>query len=270
MAVVSSIIKGRAQLCIFGSYDIKLTAQHIPGVNNAAADHLSCNNLPQFFSISPQAKRVPTPIPQELMDLVTAVAPDWTSMTFKKTGQYYQYGQKRYLKFCTEAHCDALPTSENILLLFASHLPKEGLSHQTIKSYLSAVRSLHISYGLHQQFSTKLTPRLQMVLRRIKKGDAEKGPKTTRLPITPSILHMILAILQNDPSSWNSIMLWAAGMLAFLGFLRCNEFILLSTKAYDPDVHLSYSDIAVDSRGNPSMRQVHVKASCFGKGCIYT
>ena len=95
MAVVPAISKGSAKeptvmhllRCLWfftAYYDIKLTVQHIPGVENVAADHLSRNNLPQFFSISPQAKRVPTPIPQELIDLVTAVAPDWTSMTFKK------------------------------------------------------------------------------------------------------------------------------------------------------------------------------------------
>ena len=49
--------------------------------------------------------------------------------------------------------------------------------------------------------------------------------------------------------------------VGIFGFLHCSEFTLLSTKAYDPDVHLSYSDIAVDSTSNPSMMQVHIKAS---------
>ena len=47
----------------------------------------------------------------------------------------------------------------------------------------------------------------------------------------------------------------------FLILTLYSEFTLLSTKAYDPDVHLSYSDIAVDSTSNPSMMQVHIKAS---------
>lgn len=95
MAVVSAIIKGSAKehtvmhllRCLWfiaAYYDVKLTAQHIPGAINTAADHLSRNHLPQFFSISPQVKRVPTPIPQELLELVSPQAPDWTLPTFKQ------------------------------------------------------------------------------------------------------------------------------------------------------------------------------------------
>jgi len=61
----------------------------------------------------------------------------------------YQAGHKRYLAFCTKASRQAIPTSKNTLMMFASHLAKEGLSHQSIKVHLAAVRNLHVTAGQH-------------------------------------------------------------------------------------------------------------------------
>ena len=37
-------------------FDLTLTATHIPGVENRAADAISRNNLDEFFSLNPQAQ----------------------------------------------------------------------------------------------------------------------------------------------------------------------------------------------------------------------
>ena len=78
--------------------------------------------------------------------------------------------------------------------MFVSHLAEEGLAHQTIKCYLSAVRNLHINFSAHDQFSSQLTPKLEMVLRRIKKELAKRSPSRIRLPITQNIMLKIKAI----------------------------------------------------------------------------
>ncbi len=145
--------------------------------------------------------------------------------------------------------------------MFVSYLAKEGLAHQSIKVYLSAVRNLHVSAGLHQEFATELTPRLQMVLRGIKKEKAKMNPPRTRLPITIDIMEKIKGALAQAPGDHNNILLWAACCLAFFGFLRASEFTVPSQTQYDPSVHLSFTDIALDSTQNASLMQVTIKQS---------
>ena len=66
--------------CLFfflARYNIHLSAVHIPGTLNTAADALSRNHMSLFFSIVPQ---VPNwPIPLSLMELLVTQRPDWGS-----------------------------------------------------------------------------------------------------------------------------------------------------------------------------------------------
>lgn len=95
MAVVAAVQKGSARddhvmhllrsLWFFTShYDITLRIAHIAGVLNTAADQLSRYHMSQFFRSNPQAGLLPTPLPQELLNIVDAQAPDWTSPAFKR------------------------------------------------------------------------------------------------------------------------------------------------------------------------------------------
>ena len=45
------------------------------------------------------------------------------------------------------------------------------------------------------------------------------------------------------------------------GFLRAGEMTVPSDHAYDPGVHLNFDDIAIDSKINPSIMRVTIKAS---------
>ena len=146
-------------------------------------------------------------------------------------------------------------------MLFASYLARQGLAHTTIKVYLSAVRNLHVTAGLHQEFALQLTPRLELVLQGIKKEYLKRVQHQTRLPITQSIMGKIRYVLQQRPDDYNNKLMWAACCTAFFGFLRCSEFTVPAQNSYDPDAHLSLADISVDSRTTPSMIQVHIKQS---------
>ncbi len=95
MAVVAAVKKGSAKdeyimhllrsLWFFTAhYDIALHIVHIAGALNTAADQLSRYNMSQFFFSNPQASLLPTPLPQELLEIVGTKAPDWTSLTFKR------------------------------------------------------------------------------------------------------------------------------------------------------------------------------------------
>ena len=90
--------------------------------------------------------------------------------------------------------------------------------------------------------------------------------KRERLPITPPILKTVWDGQANDP---DIVMLWAACCLAFFGFLRAGELTVPSDSAFDPSMHLSWGDLAVDSQDNPTVLSVRLKASktdLFWKG----
>ena len=103
----------------------------------------------------------------------------------------YMCGKKRYLSFCLCNNTSPLPVVECTLCYFIATLAQEGLTHQTIRSYLRAVKHLSIELqGTDPSQSSLL--RLKHVLRGIKSEEAKRFPKPrTHLPITPSILHSI-------------------------------------------------------------------------------
>ena len=95
MAVVYAVNKGAARdpkltrllrvlgfLC--GVHSISLTAQHIAGVRNVAADALSRNQLSVFFASYPQAAPMPSGVPLYLQELVLDLSLRWTSPSWKQ------------------------------------------------------------------------------------------------------------------------------------------------------------------------------------------
>ena len=177
------------------------------------------------------------------------------------TRNTYNAAQQRFLKFCSATKSHPIPATEATLTLFTTHLASINLSYTTIKVYLSAVRHLHASEGYHDHFSLQLTPRLQLVLRGIRKHQSLTLPKRIRLPITIQIMCKIKKVLFREPRSYNNIMLWAACCLAFFGFMRVGEFTIQNQDSYDKSAHLSFSDISVNSRRQPHLLKVTIKQS---------
>ena len=60
-------------------FDITVTAQHIQGKLNTAADALSRNNVQLFHLSVPQADEQPSLAPQSLQEWVMNSTPDWLS-----------------------------------------------------------------------------------------------------------------------------------------------------------------------------------------------
>ena len=72
--------------------------------------------------------------------------------------------------------------------------------------------------------------------------------------------------MSSDP---NRVVLWAIAATAFFGFFRLGELLPDSAKSFSPTTHLAWGDVAVNSRTNPRMVQIHLKRSkCdqFGSG----
>ena len=65
-------------------YDISIKIEHIAGIRNGIADQLSRNNMQQFFFSNPQASLLPTPLPPELLQIVSVEKLDWTSLRFNQ------------------------------------------------------------------------------------------------------------------------------------------------------------------------------------------
>jgi len=59
----------------------------------------------------------------------------------------YSAGKQRYVKFCNMATIRVTLASESTLILFATDLATTGISHASIKVYLSAVWHMHVMRG---------------------------------------------------------------------------------------------------------------------------
>ena len=154
-----------------------------------------------------------------------------------------------------------VPASEDVLVLFVSQLAKDGLKHRTIKAYLSAIRFLHIAEGRGDPFLSPLN-RLHYTIRGVKRVEASRGSNSReRLPISPGILRQIKAIWEAKGHDPDLVMLWAAACLGFFAFLRAGEMTVPSDTGFDPGVHLSYGDIAVDNPRTPTVMRVTIKQS---------
>ena len=110
-------------------------------------------------------------------------------------------------------------------------------------------------------FQDEQLPRLQLLLRGIKRSCFKSNQPRQRLLITPAILHRLFDILNRNPYDPDSIMLWGAMNLCFFGFLRSGEICCPSESVYDPAWHLCLQDVAVDNIRYPSTIYIAIKAS---------
>lgn len=168
----------------------------------------------------------------------------------------YQSAQTQFVKFCLSINQPSLPASEDLLILWVADL-SQRVCHATIRSYLSGIRHFHITHGHGDPLIGRL--RLDLVLKGVRRDLAKQA--RTRLPITPLILRAIRTALEATPLTLDDIMLWAACCLGFFGFLRSGEFTIPNQQAFDPTVHLTTSDITIDSHTDPSLVRVHLKTS---------
>ena len=176
----------------------------------------------------------------------------------------YRSAQRRFINFYRQdgrANQDGFisPANEETLMCFASLLA-DNLNHSSITVYLSAVRSLHIDHGFPDPLVNCL--RLQRLLRGIKQVQGPASPR--RLPITVDHLKVIQRSL--DLSTGDHVMLWAVCCLAFFGFFRAGEFTVNS--AFDPNTHMTVSDLQADSLVNPSCFKVRIKCSKTDPFCV--
>ena len=178
------------------------------------------------------------------------------------TSHLYAAGQQHYTNFC-RLHARPLgPATDTTLAEFVTYLADVvHLTPTSIKTYLSAVRSLHIDRGWPDPLQA--APLTQRVLSGVKRIHGMHS-RLNRLPITGTVLVRLVRSLQ--AASWLPIidrhMLTAACTLAFHGFLRCSEFT----------TGLSRSSIRVLSSPQPhiELRLLASKTDPFRRGATIT
>lgn len=72
--------------CLFfleAKFSLTLTAVHVPGVDNGAADAISRDKMDVFFRLVPQAQRVPCLVPKDLVGRLV-VEEQWTSDVWRR------------------------------------------------------------------------------------------------------------------------------------------------------------------------------------------
>ena len=182
------------------------------------------------------------------------------------TRRTYASGISRFGQFCTQYNLKLLPASSLTLHYFCAHL-SNSLQFATIKTYLSAIRLLHIESGLSDPTQDTL---LQYVVRGIKRAQSSHTAHT-RLPITIHVLKDLKRALHDTTklSLQDKRMLWVAFCTAFYGFLCASELCSPSPRSFDPLSTLCCSDVTV----TPTAVRVTIKASKtdpFRHGCVVT
>ncbi len=72
----------RSAFFFLARYDIRVWAEHIPGVENRSADALSRNDSDSFLLQNPGAHPQPVVLPPELVQALVLRRPDWTSVSW--------------------------------------------------------------------------------------------------------------------------------------------------------------------------------------------
>jgi hypothetical protein len=184
----------------------------------------------------------------------------------ESTTASYSSGHNAWHNFCRRGgfphllHKSVVPDpldAELVMLLFCSHLDMLGLDAETVCSYASAVRSLHVdSMG-----SVPWEPghRLKRLKRSLRRAKRRRGGVEKRAPITRRILLQWRRWF--DLSKAQHVIWWTAMLVAFFGLFRKSEFTLPDGTRFDPLVHLTRADCVFvrDSRGKLLAVDLHVK-----------
>lgn len=124
----------------------------------------------------------------------------------------------------------------------------------------------HFSRARGHAANFHLYHRLYLLLRGIKRAHGLRYSLPKRLPVTPTMLLSIRAsIFSSFRPYQDKLMLWAALVSAFFGFLRVSEYTSTHKTKFDPGATLLYTDLLV-SRHFASLRIKSSKTDPFRQG----
>ena len=193
------------------------------------------------------------------------------------TRNVYSTGYKCFIQFCGDhitgfnsRSFNISKVSEDLLIYFVAHCQSVlKLKYSTIKLYLAGVRFHGVNFDNVNPLCDKFGhtyQRLQNVLNGVKKSESK--PLRQKLPITFKILQEIVTCLQCGffNHDYMDLTFQTACVLAFYGFLRCNEFTCRTV--FDPDSNLCVSDINFVSECEVTVNLKATKTDIFRQGII--
>ena len=190
--------------------------------------------------------------------LVAAVAPS--------TYENYHGAYNRYHAFCNRHHLPPSPAGENTLIPFATHLSYTH-AHSSIKIHMSAIAYYSAIRGDDVDFSK--FRRLYYLMKGIRRTQGGSRRRRKRAPITPAVLKEININLFNSSRPYeDKIMLWAALLTAFYGFLRVSEYTSQRKTSFDPASTLLFSDMSFKKDGSVSLLIKKSKTDPFREGVM--
>ena len=174
-----------------------------------------------------------------------------TAANFSKTKDTWSsYGTvKKHLLSC-QRNLDiniSFPMTNVQTLAFLAWLIRRGLKSSTINSYMSALRTIHLTKGV--ECPALRPPIIASVLEGRAHIDAirarlENTPP--RLPVTPAVLKLLKVCL----NKWNKddqtiLLVWSVCLICFFGGFRVHEILSKKESMYDPAFTLLSRDIKV-------------------------
>lgn len=185
-----------------------------------------------------------------------------------KTKISYSSAYNRYTSFCSSHHLTPIPPNEHTLVLYTSELSLT-MAHSSIKVHMAAISYFSTRQGYPTEF--RLFRRLYLVIRGIKRSQGSKFKRRKRDAVTPTMLMEIHSKLFSSSTIYeDKIMLWAALLTAFFGFLRVSEYTSARKTSFDPSTTLLYSDITHIDNNHASLLIKASKTDPFRQGVNIT
>ncbi len=171
------------------------------------------------------------------------------------TKRNYRSAGLRYKEFCSQFGDVPFPPVEDVLILYVTRLALHS-SHSNIKVHLAAIRYFSIFYTSDSPIHT--FQRLYYLIKGVKRSQGRSRKKPLRAPITPSVLIRIHTwLMASSKPLGERLMLWAALLIAFFGFLRVSEYTASHKMKYDHLSTLTMSDVTLEV----DRIRLHIKAS---------
>lgn len=185
-----------------------------------------------------------------------------------KTTSSYSSAYNRYTDFCSRHQLSPLPLCEDTLILYITDLSTTN-AHSTTKVHLAAISYFATRHGYPTDF--KPFRKLYLLSRGIKRSQGSRFRKKKRDAVTPSMLHDIHHQLFSSSTIYeDKLMIWAALLTAFFGFLRVSEYTSLRKMSFDPSTTLLLSDITHIDNDHASILIKASKTDPFRKGVTIT
>ena len=197
-----------------------------------------CYNITESFNLVPSLS-----VLGELKVLRREARASKRAAFAEGTSKNLRWQWKLFIMFCIYFRFKLLPASVESLCLYAQFLSRTMRATDSIRNYLSGVRTLHVLCNV--QYLGKDSVELKLMLR----GLARKKPHMTKqaAPLSPNILVRLLQYL--DFNKAFDCTMWALLLLAFFTMSRKSNLVVTGAEKFNPEKQLCRSDVLVGSDG---------------------